>query len=175
MPTILKEGLDLDKLKQALTILLTTRRIPQLYYGTEVMMNGVKQKSDGYVRKDFPGGWKEDPQDAFTATGRTEIQNQCYDLYRTLLNWRKGNDVIAKGDMVQFAPQQGVYAYTRRYEGKTVWVMLNGTDATVNLPLQYYKEVLENVKQGKDIITNKTIVFDKELKMAPRECLVIEL
>ncbi|NDV84314.1 glycoside hydrolase family 13 protein [Bacteroides sp. 51] len=171
----LKEGQDLDKLKQAVAILLTTRRIPQLYYGTEVMMNGVKHKSDGYVRKDFPGGWADDSQNAFTAASRTDIQNQCYNFYRTVLNWRKGNDVIAKGDMVQFAPQYGVYVYARQLEGKTVLVMLNGTDAEVNLPLNYYKEILEGVKQGKDIITNKTVTLGQELKMAAREVLIIEM
>jgi glycosidase len=171
----LKEGQDPDKLKQAVTILLTTRRIPQLYYGTEVMMNGVKHRSDGYVRKDFPGGWEGDSQKAFTASGRTDIQNQSYNFYRTILNWRKGNDVIAKGNMIQFAPQHGVYVYARRYEGKTIAVMLNGTDTEVNLPLEYYKEILEGVKQGRDIITNKVITFDGELKMAPRESLIIEL
>lgn len=171
----LKDGQDLDQLKQAVTILLTTRRIPQLYYGTEVMMNGLKQTSDGYVRKDFPGGWEGDPQNAFTASTRTAIQNECFNFYRTVLNWRKGNDVIAKGSMIQFAPQQGVYTYARRYNGKTVFVMLNGTDAEVNLPLKYYKEILEGLKQGKDIITNRTISLGDELKMAPRESLIIEL
>ncbi|MDR3119220.1 MAG: glycoside hydrolase family 13 protein [Mediterranea sp.] len=171
----LKEGQDLDKLKQALAILLTIPRIPQLYYGTEIMMNGLKQKSDGYVRKDFPGGWEEDTQNAFTATGRTDIQNHTYNFYRTILNWRKANNTIAKGDMLQFAPQHGVYAYARRHGSKTVWVMLNGTDAEVSLPLNYYKEILEGVKQGRDIITNKTVTFGEELNMAPRESLIIEL
>lgn len=171
----LKEGQDLDKLKQAVTVLLTTRRIPQLYYGTEVMMNGVKHKSDGYVRKDFPGGWTDDSQNAFSASSRTDIQNQSYNFYRTVLNWRKGNDIIAKGSMIQFAPQYGVYVYARQHEGKTVLIMLNGTDAEVNLPLQYYKEILTGVKQGKDVITNKTVTFGEELKMTARECLIIEL
>ena len=79
-------------LKQASTLLLTTRRIPQLYYGTEVMMNGVKSKSDGYVRKDFPGGWADDKENALTPEGRTRLQNESYNFYRNLLNWRKGND-----------------------------------------------------------------------------------
>lgn len=171
----LKDGQDLDQLKQAVTILLTTRRIPQLYYGTEVMMNGLKQKSDGYVRQDFPGGWEGDSQNAFTASTRTAVQNQCFNFYRTVLNWRKGNDVIAKGSMVQFAPQQGVYVYARQYKGKTVLVMLNGTDEEVNLPLKYYKEILEGVKQGKDIITNRTLSLGEELKMTARESLILEL
>ena len=171
----LGEGQNLDQLKQAVTILLTTRRIPQLYYGTEVMMNGVKAKSDGYVRKDFPGGWEGDTQNAFTVSGRNPLQNESYNFYRTLLKWRKGNDIIAKGDMVQFAPQYGVYVYARQYKGETVLVMLNGTDNEVNLPLKYYKEILENQKQGKDIITGKTVLFNDELKMSAREVLVVSL
>ena len=171
----LGEGQNLPMLKQATTLLLTTRRIPQLYYGTEIMMNGVKTKSDGYVRCDFPGGWAGDKQNAFTAEGRTDLQNECYNFYKTILNWRKGNDVIAKGSMIQFMVQNGVYAYARQYEGKTVFVMLNGTDSETTLPLKFYKEILKDAKQGKDILTGRTISFSEDLKMAPRESLVIEL
>ena len=171
----LGEGNNLPMLKQASTLLLTTRRIPQLYYGTEVMMNGVKSKSDGYVRKDFPGGWTGDATNALTPAGRTKIQNECYDFYKTILNWRKGNDVIAKGSMVQFMVQNGVYAYARQYEGKTIFVMLNGTDAETTVPLKFYKEILKDSKQGKDILSGKAITFGEELKMGPRESLVIEL
>ena len=171
----LGEGQDLPMLKQAATILLTTRRIPQLYYGTEIMMNGVKSQSDGYVRKDFPGGWNDDTVSALTAEGRTPLQNESYDFFKTLLNWRKGNEVIAKGDMVQFMPQNGVYAYARQYDGKTVFVMLNGTDAETTVPLSFYKEVLNGHTSGTDVLTGKTVVLQDKLTMAPRESLVIEL
>ena len=171
----LGEGDNLPMLKQASTLLLTTRRIPQLYYGTEIMMNGVKSKSDGYVRKDFPGGWAEDKESALTASDRTQLQNDCYNFYKTLLNWRKGNEVIAKGSMTQFMVQNGVYAYARQYEGKTVFVMLNGTDAETTLPLKFYKEVLKDKTQGKDILTGRIIQLDGELTLSPRESLVIEL
>ncbi|MEG1564542.1 MAG: glycoside hydrolase family 13 protein [Bacteroides sp.] len=171
----LGEGNNLPLLKQASTLLLTTRRIPQLYYGTEIMMNGTKAKSDGYVRKDFPGGWAGDTENAFTSAGRTAQQNECYNFYKTLLNWRKGNDVIAKGDMKQFMIQNGVYAYARLYKEKTVFVLLNGTDKATTLPLTYYKEVLKDAKQGKDILTGKNIPLNNELILAPRESLVLEL
>ena len=171
----LGEGDNLPMLKQASTLLLTTRRIPQLYYGTEIMMNGVKNKSDGYVRKDFPGGWADDQETALTAKGRSAIQNDCYNFYKTILNWRKGNDVIAKGSMTQFMVQNGVYAYARQHEGKTVFVMLNGTNAETVVPLKFYKEKKKKKQQGKDILTGKAIIFGKELKMQPRESLVIEL
>ena len=146
-----------------------------LLAGTEIMMNGVKNKSDGYVRKDFPGGWADDQETALTAKGRSAIQNDCYNFYKTILNWRKGNDVIAKGSMTQFMVQNGVYAYARQHEGKTVFVMLNGTNAETVVPLKFYKEILKEKQQGKDILTGKAIIFGKELKMQPRESLVIEL
>ncbi|MCK9159840.1 MAG: glycoside hydrolase family 13 protein [Bacteroidaceae bacterium] len=163
-----------DLLKQAATLLLTTHRIPQLYYGTEIMMNGIKTISDGNVRKDFPGGWISDKQSAFTANGRTEIQNKCYNFFRTLLNWRKGNELISKGKMIQFIPQNGVYVYARTYNGKTALVMLNGTDKEVVLPLKYYDEILQGKDEGKDVLTGNVIKLKEELNMTPRESLVIE-
>ena len=139
------------------------------------MIKGLNNKSDGYVRKDFPGGWADDQETALTAKGRSAIQNDCYNFYKTILNWRKGNDVIAKGSMTQFMVQNGVYAYARQHEGKTVFVMLNGTNAETVVPLKFYKEILKEKQQGKDILTGKAIIFGKELKMQPRESLVIEL
>lgn len=173
----LAEGNNLATLKQAATLLLTTRRIPQLYYGTEVMMNGVKRISDGYVRKDFPGGWTSDAVNAFTANKLDSLQTDCYDFFRTLLNWRKGegNDLIARGSMTQFLVQHGVYAYARQWDGRTLLVLLNGTDAPTTLPLTNYKEVLKDSKQGRDVITGSIVPLDKPLTMAAREALVVEL
>lgn len=171
----LGETNNLPMLEQAATLLLTVPRIPQLYYGTEVMMNGVKGKSDGYVRKDFPGGWATDGVTAFTPEGRTPIQNECYNFYKKLLNWRKGNEVISKGNMIQFIPQKGVYAYARQYKDKTVLVLLNGTEEAVNASFKYYKEIIKGTKQGKDIITGQAIDFSQPLPMASRASYIIEL
>lgn len=171
----LANGENLDELKQALLLLLTTPRIPQLYYGTEVMMNGTKEITDGYVRKDFPGGWSSDETSAFTPAGRTMLQQECYSYFRKLLHWRKGNEVIAKGRMIQFIPQQGVYVYARQHEGKTVLVLLNGTDEEINLPLKHYAEVLRGISTGKDVITERTIALGENLMFQPREVLLLEL
>ena len=139
------------------------------------MLNGIKAVTDGNVRKDFPGGWPDDKVTAFTPEGRTPLQNECYNFFKTILNWRKGNEVIAKGSMVQFMVQEGVYAYARQYEGKTVFVMLNGTDAATTVPLKFYREILGEKKQGKDVLTGKQVAFGEALSMQPRESLVIEL
>ncbi len=171
----LAETDKLDLLKQAATILLTTRRIPQLYYGTEIMMNGVKHRSDGYVRKDFPGGWAEDKVNLLKPENRTGIQKESYDFFRTLLHWRKGNEVISKGSMIQFMPQHGVYVYARQYHGKTVVVMVNGKDEPVTLPLKYYTEILSGYTQGKEILSGQTITLGQELQLAQRQRMVLEL
>ncbi|MBO5382536.1 MAG: glycoside hydrolase family 13 protein [Bacteroides sp.] len=169
----LGEGNNLAALKQAATLLLTTRRIPQLYYGTEVLMNGTKQATDGHVRKDFPGGWTSDEANAFTSTQLDSLQRDCYRFFQCLLHWRKENEVIARGSMTQFLVQQGVYAYARHYEGRTVLVLLNGTDAPTTLPLHPYKEVLGNAVQGRDVISGRIVRLDKALQMAAREALVV--
>ncbi len=171
----LGEGQDIPSLKQALTLLLTTRRIPQLYYGTEVLMNGTKEKTDGNVRKDFPGGWKDDLRNAFTKEGRTPAQNDMFNFCSKLLHWRKGNNIIAKGNMKQFIPFNGVYVYTRSYQGKSIIVLLNGNDKETEIPTKRYAEVLNAGKEGKDIISNRIINLSEEtIKLAPKESLILE-
>lgn len=169
----LKNGKDVSMLKQAMTLLLTVRRIPQLYYGTEILMNGTKEITDGSVRKDFPGGWTEDKHNAFTAAGRTAEENDMFNWTKTLLNWRKGCEVIAKGDMVHFTPINGCYVYARKLQGKTVLVILNGTGQAQELPMNRYAEVIGSVKQTKDVTTGKVVSLEGTLKLAARESLVL--
>ncbi len=169
----LKNGQNVPMLKQALTLLLTTRRIPQLYYGTEILMNGTKEVTDGNVRKDFPGGWAGDTHNCFTAAGRTAEENDMFDWTKALLQWRKTSDVIAKGDMVHFTPINGCYVLARKYEGKTVLVILNGTDKATELPMNRYAEVIGDVKTAKDVTSGKVVSLEGVLKLEPRESLVL--
>ncbi|MGL5772748.1 MAG: glycoside hydrolase family 13 protein [Bacteroidales bacterium] len=168
---------NLGSYKQALAFLLTTRGIPQIYYGTEILMNGTKAKSDGDIRLDFPGGWAGDPISAFTAAGRTPLQNEAFDFLKILLDWRKGagNEVISKGSLKHFMPTNGVYAYIRSYNGKNVFVLMNGTDAEMNLDMTRYQEVLSPFKSGKDILTQKVCELGKTMDLSPREVLILEL
>ena len=171
----LENGNDVAALKQAVTLLLTIPRIPQLYYGTEIMMNGQKNISDGYVRKDFPGGWKEDTQNAFTKEGRTQIQNEVFDYISKILHWRKDNVVISEGTMKHFLPQNGIYVFARSFEGKTDLVILNGTSKEQTLPIKHYSEVLKEAVTGKDIISEEMINLSKDLTLSPRQSMIIEL
>ena len=166
---------DLYAFKQGVTFLLTIPGIPQLYYGQELLMNGTKEKGDGYIRLDVPGGWPGDKENWFEASGRSEVQIDAWNFLRTLLKWRKGNDVIAYGKMKHFMPNQGVYVYERSLDGKSVLVFLNGANEAVDLPMDRYAEVLHGKTSGRDILTGTTISFGKELPIPAKGILVIEL
>lgn len=163
---------NLTRFKQAVTYLLTTRGIPQIYYGTEILMAADKGNGDGTLRKDFPGGWPGDKTNCFTAQGRTELQNEAFNYIRKLLQWRKGNDVIGKGSMKHFSISNGVYVYERSYQGKSAVVIMNGTDKPQTLTLTPYKEVLPKTT-AVDFISGKTITLQDKLELGERETLLL--
>ena len=163
---------NLTRFKQAVTYLLTTRGIPQIYYGTEILMAADKSEGDGMLRRDFPGGWSGDKANCFTREGRTALQNEAFDYLRKLLNWRKGNDVIGKGTMKHFSISNGVYVYERSYQGKSVVVIMNGTDNTQTLTLAPYKEVLPK-SVATDFISGKTVSLQDKLELKERETLLL--
>ncbi len=163
---------NLTRFKQAITFLLTTRGIPQIYYGTEILMAADKADGDGTLRRDFPGGWEGDKTDCFTRNGRTDLQNEAFDYIKKLLQWRKGNDVIGKGSLKHFSISNGTYVYERRYQDRSVVVIMNGTDSEQNLPLAPYKEILPKAT-ATDILTGNTITLTDNLPLKERETLVL--
>ena len=170
----LGNGKDTTALKQALAILLTVNRIPQLYYGTEVLMNGTKEKTDGYVRKDFPGGFPGDTHNAFTAEGRTKAENAMYTWLSRLLHWRQGNDVITKGKQTQFIPYNGVYVIARQHGGKSVMTVVNGTKKPAKLAVKRYAEVIGTKTTAKDVLTGKSVSLSGDVNLEPRQTLILE-
>ncbi|MEE0974857.1 MAG: glycoside hydrolase family 13 protein [Muribaculaceae bacterium] len=173
---LLEEPQDLGWWKQALTFLLTSRGIPQLYYGTELLMHGKKEGSDGYVRLDFPGGFPGDAVNAFTPEGRTPMQNEAHDFLAKVLNWRKGkaNDVIANGTLKHFMPTNGIYLYERRLGDKQVIVMLNGNDNELLVEMDRYNEIMPIGTTMRDMLTGTSITIDDEMTFAPRAIYILE-
>ena len=170
----LGNGRDTTALKQAMAILLTVKRIPQLYYGTEILMNGTKEKTDGYVRKDFPGGFPGDDHNAFTAGGRTPEENAMFTWLSRLLHWRQGNDVITKGSQTQFIPYNGVYVIARRYNGRTVMTVVNGTSRTTVFAVRRYAEVIGHNTEAKDVLTDRTVSLTDDTQLEPRKVMILE-
>ena len=163
---------NLKRYKQAMVFLLTTRGIPQIYYGTEILMTGDKGKGDGDLRKDFPGGWQGDTRNCFVENGRTALENEAFEFTRQLLNWRKGNQVIGKGSLKHYSIQNGVYVYQREFNGKSVVVFMNGTDDSKELDLTPYQEILPR-ENALDVLTGKNVNLSGKLRLDERENLIL--
>jgi glycosidase len=171
----LGNGQDVPALKQALALLLTIKRIPQLYYGTEVLMNGTKEVTDGNVRKDFPGGFPGDTENAFTAEGRTPLQNDMFNWLSALLHWRQGNKLITDGKMTQFIPYGGIYVVARTLQGKHAVTIINGTTSQRQMKLDRYNEVFQGATVARDVPTGKTVDLSSgSITLPPRGTLVLE-
>ena len=170
----LGDKMDTLMLKQALTLLLTVRRIPQLYYGTEILMNGTKAITDGHVRKDFPGGFPGDAANAFTGQELTKAQQSMFTWTSRLLHWRKGNKIVSHGRMTQFIPYNGIYVIARQYQGKTALTVLNGTTSPAKMSVKRYAEVIGDTKRAKDILTGRYFDLSKDVELRPRQSLILE-
>ncbi|MDR1653946.1 MAG: glycoside hydrolase family 13 protein [Prevotellaceae bacterium] len=168
-----KDTASADRTKQALTYILTVRGIPQIYYGTEILMTGFKPDGDGYLRKDFPGGWDADAQNKFTENGRSAKENDFFTFAKNLLNWRKGNEILSKGSFKHFRPYNGVYVYERKYNGRSAVVIFNGTDSEQTVAVQRYKELLPT-GVAKEIISGENFSVEKDFKIEKRGIKILE-
>ncbi|WP_455081241.1 glycoside hydrolase family 13 protein [Prevotella melaninogenica] len=169
----LGNGKDSTALKQAYALLLTMKRIPQLYYGTEILMNGTKTETDGNVRQDFPGGFPGDKVNKFTREGRTKAENAMFDWTSRLLHWRQNNDVIINGSQTQFIPQHGVYVLARQHNGKTVLTILNGKKADNQVDVARYAEVIGSHTTATDVLTGATVDLTKNIPLTQRQAMVL--
>jgi len=163
----------LNRFKLAMTFLLTTRGIPQLYYGTEILMTGEKSQGDGRLRNDFPGGWADDKVNAFTSEGRTGMKKEAFDFLSLLLKWRKGSDAIATGKLIHYVPGNGVYVYARYTAKERVIVILNNDNKAHNLSIDKYAEVFSNAYSVKDVITGKDFLLGKQLNVEARSSMIL--
>ena len=171
---LLQEPDSLGWWKQAQAFLLTSRGIPQIYYGTEILMNGSREGSDGYVRRDFPGGFPGDKVNAFTAKGRTPKQQEAYKFMSKLLNWRRGNEVIARGSLKHFMPENGLYVYQRRLGDRTVTVIMNGNGTPLTVTMERTLEILPYGTTLRDVLTDKPFTVKPEMTFAPRALYILE-
>jgi neopullulanase len=167
-------GEDFQKYKMGIAWLLTSRGIPQLYYGTEVLMKGVSNP-DGWVRLDFPGGWPGDAQNKFEAGGRTQQENEAFDYVRKLANFRKQSSAIKAGKLMQYVPEDGVYVYFRYDENQTVMCIMNTNDNEKEIESNRFAERLNGFTQAKDIITNTTNAINDKIKCPAKTMLIFEL
>lgn len=164
---------NVTRYKQALTLLLTLRGIPQLYVGDEIGMYANKSVNDGALRQDFPGGWKGDKRNAFKENGRTQLQRKYFDFTKKMLHWRKDCEAVHYGKLTHYAIRNGCYVYSRTWKGKTVTVIMNGTGQKQTLDLRTYSEVLPK-KCAFEVISGKMIELGQKLAVKSRGIYVMD-
>lgn len=166
---------DFKKYQMAMTLIATVRGIPQIYYGSEIGMAGDKGKGDGDIRRDFPGGWNGDTNNAFTKAGRTEEQNKFYDFTAKLFNWRKNKTVIHNGKTTHYIPENNVYVYFRYNENESVMVVVNNNAEKQTLKTNRFAENIKKYQSGKDILTETTFDLNKDITIESKSVLILEL
>ena len=169
---------DVRYYKMAMSLIATVRGIPQIYYGSEIGMQGDKNKGgDADIRRDFPGGWKDDSQNAFNAETQTLEQKQFHDYTQKLLTWRKGKEVIHTGKTKHYMPKEKVYVYFRYNENEKVMVVINNNEKDQTFDLNRFAESLDGVSKGKDVITGKEISISTQNKItiSGKSSLILEL
>ncbi|MGE8432627.1 glycoside hydrolase family 13 protein [Chryseobacterium joostei] len=167
---------DPNVYKMGLTLISTVRGIPQIYYGSEIGMRGDKKKGgDADIRRDFPGGWKSDQQNAFNPSAQTSEQKEFYQFTQKLLNWRKGKEVIHTGKTKNFVPKDGVFTYFRYNDKESVMVVINNNTKDQTLDLKYFEESLKGFSKGKEVISGKEFILQNNITIPAKTPLIIEL
>ena len=157
---------DFVKTKMALAFIITAPRIPQIYYGTEVLLSNTENPGDhGLIRSDFPGGWRKDAINAFTGEGLNKAQNEMKDFTRTLLNYRKKSSAIHSGKTVHFVPVEGVYVIFRQNKDETVMLILNKNEKPYSLNLERFNEMNLIGKRFKNILTSEEVILKNKLQL----------
>jgi glycosidase len=167
-------GEHIPRYKMAMACLLTTRGIPQLYYGAEILMKNFCNP-DGLVREDFKGGWPGDPVNKFTAAGRTARENDVFDYLRRLANYRKQHAVLQTGKLMQYVPENGVYVYFRYNSSQAVMMVMNANDTAQSLNTERFAERLKGFTAAVDVITGKEQTLDRSISIPAYTTLVLEL
>jgi glycosidase len=166
---------DFRKYQMGLALIATIRGIPQIYAGSEIGMRGDKKVGDHDIRRDFPGGWNGDANNAFTKSGRTAEQQQYFDYTSKLFNWRKNKNVLHFGKMTHYIPENNVYVYFRYDEKETVMVVINNSDTAQTFKTARFAENIKNFGHGKNIMTGQTADLTKDITADPKSAIILEL
>lgn len=165
---------DTKKFKMGIAHLLTTRGYPQIYAGTEIMLDGIWGNYEGH-RFDFPGGWKSDERNAFTPEGRTDQENEIFNYMRALLHFRKDATALHTGKMKQFIPYDGIYVYARYNETQTVLVITNNSKTNKSVNLERFQEVTKGFTTATEVTTQATYSLSNNIEVPAKTCLVLNL
>lgn len=175
-------GADAASLRLAMAFLLTTRGMPQIYYGTEMLMEGESMPDDANIRRDMPGGWQGDREDWFALSeedseprGKAEERKAAFRYISNLVRFRRGSDALKNGRLTHFMPTANVYTYFRHTEQETVMVVLNMERKRMTLGVEQFAELTGATLSGTDVISGRKIKNATRLTVLPRTAAVILL
>ena len=159
-------GEDLVKTKMAVGTILTLPRTPQLYYGTEILMNDTAKPGDhGLIRTDFPGGWEGDAVNAFNGSGLTSDQKDMQAFVKKILNYRKESEAIHNGETIHFAPEKGTYFLVRKSDDEVVVLILNKNAKAESIDLNRFNELNLKGKRLRNIMTEEIVNWEDQLTL----------
>ena len=164
-----------DLLKMGIAYYATMRGIPQIFYGTEVLLSNKGTGEHGVIRSDFPGGWQGDAINAFDGTGLTASQKEMQQFFSKVLNWRKTSDAVHSGRLRHFTPDHGIYVYFRTGEKDTVMVVMNKNKEEKTIATSRFAEVMGGYTLAREVISGTTITDLANLKVPGLSALIIEL
>jgi len=167
-------GEDDAKFKMGIALLYTLRGIPCIYYGTEILMKNFCDP-DSKVREDFPGGWQGDTSNKFTASGRTEKENEIFNFVKTIGQWRKANEWFGLSKLTQFVPEENTYVYFRYDDNHTLMCIYNGNEKEMSINLDRFSECIKDKRNAQDIITGEKFILEHSIKMPAKSVKLIEL
>ena len=168
-------GGDVAAYKLAMAYVATVRGTPQFFYGSEVLMEGPRERDDGAIRADMPGGWAGDAKNAFTGAGLSVEEREAQEYLRRLLGWRKRTPVVQYGKLQHFAPADGVYVYFRHDGKDTVMVAFNKNAGATPLALDRFDGFLGDGSRGRDVMTGSELALDRPLTLAGRSATIIQI
>ena len=163
----LKEGKDVLDPKHANTFIPKLLGLARNYE--------IEGKGDADIRQDFPGGWKGDSNNAFTNSGRTEMQKKFFDFTKKVLNWRKNKEVIHTGKLMHYIPENNVYVYFRYNDKESVMVVINNDVNKHQIKNSHFGENLKNYNSGIDVISGRKIDLKQDILIEGKSSLILEL
>lgn len=169
-------GEDPSLFKMGYAYLMTTRGIPQVYYGTELMWSNTDAEGGwGLKRADMPGGWQEDTRSVFTKDGRTASEQEAFEYVKAITNWRKEASVIHEGKLTHFVPENNIYVFFRYTEDEVIMVVMNRNEESKVVGRDRFSEFLDDFNSGVNVIDGTSIDVTSDFEIGPKQTAIFEL
>jgi len=158
-----EKGATLAGLKLANAFVLTTRGVPQLYYGDELAMEGGDEPT---TRGDFPGGFAGDKRNAFSVGGRTKDEQELFEYIKRLTTLRREYEVLRTGELVNLYVSEQQYAYARRGRSGTVIVVINNENDAASIEFDVSRVATGGVWKDRLAVSQPVQADDRKMRVS---------